>query len=207
MEITKNTVEKLVVESKPGFFSWILFIWGFLMIFFFIDSLLEVPRNMGDVYGAAFVAVFVFISYFLFTEKSEFNFNKISQQLIWYRKRFFKKKEGIVSFHNIKNVILQNAMSSSSTPNTRVTLITHSEKIPLTVYYSGNSDSNRKVAEKIRGFLEYSETDLLMDSLKEMIKSGQDIEAIKLLKAEKGISLKEAKEELRNVKDQISTQK
>lgn len=200
MKITRDTDEQVVIETKPGFISWILFLWAFIMIFFFVTSYMKVPRNMKEVYGAAFVAVFVFISYLLFTEKSEFNFNKISQQLIWYRKRFFNKKEGIVSFHNIKSVTLQNSMSSGSTPNTRVVLITDKEQIPLTIAYSGNSGYCREVAEKIRYLLQYTGRDLIADSLRQMIKDGQDIEAIKMLMAEKGLSLNSAKEKLDNLK-------
>ena len=158
---------------------------------------------MENVYGAFFVGIAVFISYLLFTEKSIFDFNNISKQLLWSRKRFFKKKEGIISFHNINKVIVENSKSSNSRPNCRVALIMNSEKIPISVAYLGNSKVCWDVAEKIRQVLEHSESDLIDDSIREMINLGSDIEAIKLIRDQKGLSLTEAKQELDRLKGNI----
>lgn len=203
MRVTKDDREQLIIETKPGFLDWFLLAWMLIMVFFFVKSYLEVPRNMRDVYGSAGVSLFLFFAYAMFYERAVFNFNKISKQLIWKRKRFFKVNEGIVSFSNIKNVVLQNSMSGDSTPNTRIMISTDEQQIPLTSSYIGDDNLCIKIAKKIRQAVNHPDRDLVIESVEEMIRNGQDMEAIRLLRIEKGLSLVEAKEEIQRIKNSI----
>lgn len=74
----------------------------------------------------------------------------------------------------------------------RVVLKTDKEDLPLTISYIGNHGC-RKVTDKLHSLLEFESMDLVMDSVFEMVSKGKKIEAIKLLRNEKGISLTEAK--------------
>lgn len=202
MKISKDTNEQLVIESKPGLLGWFLLVWAFAMLFFLVKSYFEIPRNMKNVFGAGAGGLFIFFAYMVFYEKTVFNFNKISKQLIWRRRRFLKNTEGIISFHNIKNVVLQNNSGNESTSNVRVALITNTEQIPLTTAYLGNDDLCIIIAKKVRDAIKHPGRDLVMDGVKEMVNNAHEIEAIKLLRTEKGLSLAEAKKEVENIKNQ-----
>jgi len=71
-------------------------------------------------------------------------------------------------------------------------LKTNSEDLPLTISYIGNHGC-RKVTDKLHSLFEFESRDLVMDCVLEMVSKGKKIEAIKLLRNEKGISLTEAK--------------
>lgn len=202
MKVSKDNNEQLVVESKPGLLGWFLLVWAFAMLFFLIKSYFEIPRNIKDIFGAGTGGLFVFLAYMVFYEKTVFNFNKISKQLIWKRRRFLKNTGGIISFHNINNVILQNSSATGSASNVRVALITDTEQIPLTTAYLGNDNLCIKIAKKVRQAIKHPDKDLLMDSVKEMIKNGHEIEAIKLLRTENDLSLSEAKKQVENIRNQ-----
>ncbi|NIP32119.1 MAG: hypothetical protein GTO02_22270 [Candidatus Dadabacteria bacterium] len=180
--------------------EWFLIGGAIIMGIYLFNSFNESPKNMHDVYGSGFVLLCFIFGYIAFYEKSEFNFNKISRQLTWSRKRFLKKSGGIVSFHNIKNVIFQNSKGGDTSSNVRVVLVTDSEKIPMTTAYLGNDNICILVAKKIRHTIKFPDRDIIMESVKEMVKNNQTIDAIRLLRIDKGMSLNEAKQEIENIK-------
>lgn len=200
MKITKDTDEELVIETKPGFIVWVFLGLAFVMFYLLAKTYTEVPRNMHDVYAAGVGVLFMLFGYMVFYEKSVFKFHKISKQLIWSRKRLFKREEGLTSFQNIKSVVLENSMNGDSSPNVRVVVVTEQGKIPLTNAYIGNDSLCIRVAKRIRQILKYPDRDLVIDSINEMIRNGQEIEAIKMLRKEKEISLAEAKEQIDDIK-------
>ena len=198
MKITKDSQDLVVIEHKPGLFEYILSIASIFLIITFFEIILLTPEDKKNLLGAAFGCIFIISALALFYEQNEFKFNTISRQLSWKRNRFFKKTDGILSFHNIKNVVIQ-TYSNKNSSLSRVVLKTDSEDLPLTISYIGNHGC-RKVTEKLHSLFKFESRDLVMDSVFEMVSKGNEIEAIKLLRNEKEISLTEAKNVVTDLK-------
>ena len=191
MKITKDSQDLVVIEHKPGLFEYVLSIASIFLIYTFFEILLLTPEDKKNLLGAALGCIFIISALALFYEQNEFKFNPISRQLSWKRNRFYKKTEGMLFFHNIKKVVIQTYSKKNSTLS-RVVLKTDSEDLPLTISYIGNHGC-RKVTDKLHSLLEFESRDLVMDSVFEMVSKGKEIEAIKLLRNKKRISLTEAK--------------
>ena len=198
MKITKDSQDLVVIEHKPGLFEYILSIASIFLIITFFEIILLTPEDKKNLLGAAFGCIFIISALALFYEQNEFKFNTISRQLSWKRNRVFKKTDGILSFHNIKNVVIQ-TYSNKNSSLSRVVLKTDSEDLPLTISYIGNHGC-RKVTEKLHSLFKFESRDLVMDSVFEMVSKGNEIEAIKLLRNEKEISLTEAKNVVTDLK-------
>ena len=146
------------------------------LIYTFFEILLLTPEYKKNLLGAAFGCIFIISALALFYEQNEFKFNPTSRQLSWKRNRFYKKTEGMLFFHNIKNVVIQ----TYSKKNSALSLKTDSEDLPLTISYIGNHGC-RKVTDKLHSLFEFESRDVVMDSVFEMVGKGKEIEAIKLL--------------------------
>jgi hypothetical protein len=201
MKITKDSQDLVVIEHKPGLFEYVLSIASIFLIYTFFEILLLTPEDKKNLLGAAFGCIFIISALALFYEQNEFKFNPISRQLSWKRNRFYKKTEGMLFFHNIKNVVIQ-TYSKKNSSLSRVVLKTDKEDLPLTISYIGNHGC-RKVTDKLHSLLEFESRDLVMDSVFEMVSKGKEIEAIKFLRNEKEISLTKAQQIVKDIKKQI----
>lgn len=193
MKVSKDNGQSLIIEVRPGWFEWLLLCLTFVSLIYLIKSYFETPRVMQNVYGAGGSALLLFIAYMAYYEKSVFNFNKISRQLLWDRTRFFKKQRGVVSFFNITNVNLQISTGDDASPNYRVLLKTDTGDIPITAAYLADKELCKRVAGKIGNVLSLQSSDLVLKSAADLVKDRREIDAVKLLVFEKGISLTEAK--------------
>ncbi|NIP37649.1 MAG: hypothetical protein GWO07_01135 [Candidatus Dadabacteria bacterium] len=199
MKVTKDNNEYLVIEVRPGWFEWLLLLFTFVSLFYLVKSYFDTPRVMQNVYGAGGSAIFLFIAYMAFYEKSVFNFNRVSQHLLWNRIRYFKKQSGIVSFLNITSVNLQISTGDDSSPDYRVVMKTDTGDIPITIAYTGNKELCYQTIKRISEILTLQSTDLVMRSAGKMVREGRHIDSVKLLTNEKGVSLTEAK----NIVDEL----
>jgi hypothetical protein len=85
-------------------------------------------------------------------------------------------------------------------PSHRVVLITKNGELPIMLAYE-HDDMNEVLAERIRSFLALSSNTLLEDSVKSLIESGREVDAIRLLREKSGITLTEAHSAIARIKD------
>lgn len=168
--------------------------------FYFLQEDPPMARVKGMFAGAGVLGV-MFLAFY---ERNLFIFNKVSQWVQWTKWRAFRRKSGQLSFGQIQNVVLQSQPgSSSSSPIYRIALLTHEGEVPLTVTYDG--DGNKKIiAERIRDLLKKSPEKTVLDSVTEAVRRGDTIEAVRMLRHEKGLSGTEAKNFVEDIKKEIS---
>lgn len=203
MKITKDNQDELVIRHNPGIVDCILLIAAGFLAYKFFEIIIYTPENTKDTLAAGLGSLFFLLAFILFYEKSEFRFNLISRRIFWKRHRLFRSENGIVSFTSIHNVITQYYFTGNSSLN-RVMLNTNDSDIKLSSFYLNNTTCD-KIAERIRTILELSSSDTILDSVSKMVINGNELEAVKLLQMKKNISLTQAKEEVKNIKEKIST--
>ncbi len=128
-------------------------------------------------------------------ERSRFKFDRKSRTLEWSRRRLWSRRAGMVAFDAITLVSVKNSMGSTQTnPSRRVAIHTATEEIPLTVMYTaGLTVQHNKLAKQIREFIGNTSSDPLMDTVRDCVRKGQVMDAIRLLRTEKKLTVNAAK--------------
>ncbi len=153
--------------------------------------------------GIAAVAILGFC-YLMIYEKSIFVFDRRSRTIHWTRRRVFSFREEMLSFANVKNIVAQIAPGSKRIPSQRVALITDRGITPLSIsYHPDGHDACGKLAARLRDWLGLSTSDSEMDNLRGLIAGGRDMDAILFLCRRRKMTMKEAKDELKMMKEKL----
>lgn len=185
----------LIVTSTSRFFDWLLLFGAALCTVPTIREALHGSFNLNEsapLIGAAFFLLGFLVTY----ERTRFEFEPGLGLVRWSRIRTFATQHGSLPFTRVKSVILQTSLGSDAvSPSCRVTLVTDQGELPLTIAYSGGMQVEYEaIAAKIRTLLSLnpSSSDIVMDSIHAALDQGRKIEAIRLVRLHKGLSLTEA---------------
>jgi hypothetical protein len=149
-------------------------------------------HDAAPLIGTGFFLFGALVSY----ERSQFSFDPHRAEVRWFRRSLWSRSEGRVSFSRLQSVVLQTAIGSARTcPYLRLALITDCGEIPLTRSYAGGRRREYEaLAETIRGRMKLSTqpAELLAESVRAAVLQGRKVDAIKLVRLKKGLSLEEA---------------
>ncbi len=135
------------------------------------------------------------IAYLAVFERNCFVFDRARRLVQWQRRRVFREKSGEIQFAEIWAVVAQRPIGDDGTPSRRVALLTAGREIPLSLGYDPDIDDVQlRLAEQIREFIGQPSQPDLTTAVRVFISQGQLIEAVRLLQAEKQLSLAEAKQ-------------
>jgi len=195
MDLHTEPDGKLVATSTSRFFDWLLLLGTVLC---------AVPTARGAWHGyfnlnesTPLIGSAFFLLGFLMTfERSRFEFDPALSCIRWSHTRTFSTKGGAIPFTRVKSVILQTSLGGDAVaPSYRVALITDQGELPLTIaYMAGFSKECEAVAATIRTLLSLSPSsaDIVMDSIRASLDQGRMLDAIRLVRLHKGLSLTEA---------------
>ena len=144
--------------------------------------------------GLIGVAVMFFIMGFVVWEKSSFLFDAGRKEVTWEKGRYLKMKKGKVHFNDITHVVIGTPIGDDGLPSQRIELITKNTCIPITDSYKTYSDDfPTNLASEIRtmiGLKSSSDPEVIAQELHDI---GRVVEAVKILKTEKGMSTTKAR--------------
>lgn len=185
-----------VVTATSLFFDWALLLAAALCTIPTIRDALQGSFNVTHSTPLIGTALFL-LGFLAVYERARFAFDPRLGVVRWSRKRCWWSREGSLPFSRVQSVVLQTSLGSTAVcPSYRIALITDQGELPLTIAYAaGKQQGYESVAAKIRTFLDLSPspTDILMDSVRSAMAQGHTIDAINLVRRQKGGSLAEAK--------------
>jgi hypothetical protein len=161
--------------------------------------------NSGQFTGSI-CALALFLLIFLVTcEYSSFVFRQTARVIDWRRRTLFSHQSGRVAFDAVECVAAE--MTVDHEPNTggglsrRLVLRTASGAIPFTRAYTGDPDGELlRIAARLNALFGRDSAAEILKRVRELVAAGRENDAARLVRAERGISLKAAREEVRSLK-------
>ncbi len=196
MDVITEPGGKLVVSSTSSLFDWLLLIGSALCT---VPTVRGLWRGTFDLHESTPLvgSAFFLLCYAFCFERSRFEFDPAKSHIRWYRKGFFSTKTGGLPFNQVTAVVLQTCLGSDATcPASRLALVTEQGELPLSrAYAGGTGEAYDRIAGTIRAVLRLGATasDLVVDSVRAAVAQGQRVNAIRLLRLHKKMSLAEAR--------------
>jgi hypothetical protein len=137
--------------------------------------------------------------------RSSFTFDQLQQQMTWKKTGIFGSKSGVVPFAQIRWAYVENDPNQFAAPArgsgsyTRLTLALLEGSMPFSGVYSSNAAAGwERARDAINDFLGRKPGEGPMgtpdDDIRKLVKAGQLVEAIKLVRERLDCSLDEAKQ-------------
>jgi ribosomal protein L7/L12 len=194
MKLTQPSQDELIVSDFPWFT-------GGACALIFVSSLsLSVYRmamhsgGFGETYGPLLGALIGGLGAWYFFRRIVVQFDRRIGLATWKRWSVAGGASGDIPLSDIKDVVTEPLPGNHGTTY-RVALVTSDSRWPLTDYYVGNFYSCNKVTDTLLAFLSLPpkpEAASLADNLRHLVNSGKKIEAIKLVRQQRTLSLAEA---------------
>ena len=212
MKITRSDSGQLVIVDFPWVLGVMLFGACGVLTTKLVRLLYSGPISTRD------SAVYVLGSGLFFlggahvAQRSRFIFDRLQRQLTWSRLGILGRKGGVIPFDQIECVLVQVISSNTASSRNlsldyRLALKTRSGVIPFSDSYRAGSEAKCRVLRtEINRFLGLPQEDEDASGqrhLQELVKSGQLIEAIKLIRAQRGCGLAEAKQIVDEMRKQL----
>lgn len=120
-------------------------------------------------------------------------FDTTGRRIVWSKRSLVSQRKGELPFAAVERVLTEAGKTETAIPTARVLLKAGSESLPLTIYHSRSRAEWLPVARRIEQILGLAQSSL-EDELRAMKQQGQVIDAVKLLRVERGLGLAEAKD-------------
>jgi len=167
-------------------------------------DLLRVSPPRHDRLGATLISAALCLGCGLaMAESGRFAFDRARRLVVWRKRWAWVVREGSLSFDDVRGVVVQTPLGDEGVPSRRITLkLADGRELPLrTSYRPDATDEVPRLAEQIRVVLGHPAAPEAAAApppaaLDALLHAGRTIEAIKLLRREKGISLRDAKLEV-----------
>ena len=151
---------------------------------------------VGRLAGAGVLAIVALV----LSENSRFTFDRRRRLATWQLRWAFSTKTGTLPFDQIETVVVETPIGDEGVPSRRAVIKTAGRDIPLSVGYRPDGDGEcLALAIRIRAFigcdsdLTMSSDDVIMDSVRAALRAGRTLDAIRLVRQHRGLSLEEAK--------------
>jgi ribosomal protein L7/L12 len=155
--------------------------------------------------GSIGAAGFFFVAYLAIYEDSRFSFDKSRRTVIWQRRTLFSRKSGVVPFSQVDAVLAEALADSDGSVTRRLALRTKNGVIPFSRAYTGDPDGEMiRVAADLNGLFGHQPAAEVKSAIEEMLDAGREIDAVRMIRAERGTSLSMAREEVTRLKAGIA---
>lgn len=157
--------------------------------------------NNEQLTGSICAAVLFLVVYLVAYESSRFVFKQNRRVIEWRRRTLFSRQSGQVPFDAVASVVAEATVDQSPTSgrgiSRRLVLHTATGAIPFTRAYVGDPDGELlRIAAQLNALFGRDAAAEILTRIRELVAAGRETEAVRLIRAERGISLKEAREEL-----------
>lgn len=139
----------------------------------------------GLVLAVAFVATF---------EKSLFTIDGASRMISWEKHRLLRHRQGVLPYDAVQGVVAETPLGDSGVPSRRIVLLTRQGDLPLaTAYCPDHDDECLAIAARMRAHLGLAGRDALVDEIRPLVAAGRTLDAIRMLRQRRKLSLTEAR--------------
>ena len=196
MDVHREPDGKLIVTSTSRFFDWLLLLGAALCT---VPTLRGFWRGTFDLHESTPLAgsAFFLLCFVICFERTRFEFDPAVGLIHWFRSGIFSTRTGMLPFGQVTSVVLQTSLGSDATcPSSRLALMTDQGELPLSKAYAGGTgEEYETIAARIRSLLNMSPTtsDIVFDSVSAAVQQGRKMDAIRLLRLHKGMTLAETK--------------
>jgi hypothetical protein len=155
-------------------------------------------RIIGLLAGAATLAVIALVM----LEQCRFTLNPIPRLIEWEQRWGFRRRAGVTAFADVQHVSVETPIGDTGIPSRRVVLhLTDGSFLPLTVGYKPDVDGAiAQSAEMLRRVLGQNPAPSSSEMARALIEQGRAVEAIKILVEHEGLSLKDAKDRVDQIR-------
>ena len=201
MKVTQPSPDELFVSECPvftGIACSLIFVSCFGV---FVYRLTLHANSSRETYGPLLAAILGGLGVWFFFRKTVVHFDRRIGLVNWKRISIKGMSTGDIPLTDIKDVVTESIYGNHG-PTYRVTLLTSAGRWPLTDYYVGNSYTCGQVKDAIMTFLTFTarpEAVSFEESLRYLASSGQRIEAIKLARTQRKLSLTDAEKLVRTL--------
>lgn len=172
-----------------------------LAVFHFFGGESKSSQFLGSIAASVMFLVVYLVSY----ENSHFIFDPSMRVVDWRRRTLFSRQSGRVSFDAVESVIAETTVVNDPPHrgylSRRLILRTSSGIIPFTRAYTGDPDGQLlRFAAELNVLFGRDASSEILSAVRELIADGRETAAVRLIRAERGISLKAAREEVDFIK-------
>lgn len=215
--VIKESEDTLIVENRDKGFARLCLIGFVALLIFAVVQYLRDPRFVNkDSFKGCLGGMAVFaIGYLMLLEHGIFVIDRSHRIIHWSRKRALSRRSGSIDFDSVRSIVIQTPIGDQGVPSRRIAIITDTAEVPLSVAYKpDHNDECLRLAEKITHYVKGtgpspaaaaapsdSKDGVLMESVRAAVAAGRSIEAIRLLRQEKNLSLTEAKQIVDGLKE------
>jgi hypothetical protein len=185
-----------VVVRAPGSLRFVLLLLGAAVL---AAVLAQEPREVGRVSLGVLGSLLPF-TLAAVLEQASFHFDPTQRRLRWSRRSLFRALAGEIPFDEISAVSVRVRFETDTDsrrgrrrPAYQVVLGTSAGEIPLWNAWVGDERGPARAAEAIRALLGHAPAAPAPASIEALVASGQLVDAVKLARAQLGLSLEQAK--------------
>jgi hypothetical protein len=155
-------------------------------------------RIIGLLAGAATLAVIALVM----LEQCRFTLNPIPRLIEWEQRWGFRRRAGVTAFADVQHVSVETPIGDSGIPSRRVVLhLADGTLLPLTVGYKPDVDGAiARSAEMLRRVLGQDPKPSPSQSARALMRQGKTVEAVKIFMEHEGLSLKDAKDRVDQIR-------
>jgi hypothetical protein len=155
-------------------------------------------RVIGLLAGAATLALIALVM----LEQCRFRLDPISRLIEWEQRWGFRRRVGVTAFGDVQHVSVETPIGDTGIPSRRVVLhLADGTLLPVTVGYKPDVDGAiARSAEMLRRVLGQDPKPSPSELARAFIKQGRSIEAAKILVEQEGLSLKDAKDRVDQIR-------
>ena len=193
----------VIFEERPWLLPGILFVAGLVLAAYAAGFVQGGDFTSGEIEWPPLLAAIAMMGGALvFLRRERFEFDTFRKRLRWSKSSVFRKTSGEVPFANISDVLIEETRDSDGSTY-RLALRTTTGLLPFTAAYFGNDTYWEPIAIRMRTLLGLAQPQ--PDSLlRAFIADGRIIDAVKLVRAENGLGLAEAKAEVDRLRAEMS---
>lgn len=155
-------------------------------------------RVIGLLAGAATLALIALV----ILEQCRFRVDPASRLIEWEQRWGFRRRVGVAAFADVQHVSVETPIGDTGIPSRRLVLhLADGTLLPLTVGYKPDVDGAiARSAETLRRVIGQDPRPAPAELARAFIKQGRTIEAVKVLVEQEGLSLKDAKDRVDQIR-------
>lgn len=177
---------------------WVAIVFVVLAAYHFGKQPNDTEKAIGCIGAAAVFAIFYLAAY----ERSVFVFNLRNRSIKWSRRRVLSQRQGILTFAQVKSVVALMPIGDDGTPSRRVVLLTDKGELPISLAYKPDiNNESLAIAARLNDIVRgHPAADPVIDGVQALIDADKTLDAIRMLRTERNLSLTEAHEMVEKLK-------
>jgi hypothetical protein len=193
MQVTSENKDRLVITNNSTGWSRLFAVVGLFCLLAGVWQFYQRGASSEQFGGAMAGLATCVLGALALYERSHFVVDAKSRLIEWRRRRAFRERRGCLRFDQVRQVIAQSPLGDEGTPSRRVVFQIEGGELPVTIAFLPDpNDVIIGLALKVRSMIGARDDEPISGNVTALAAAGRDLEAIKALRAERGLSLTDA---------------